>query len=75
VDDFQITIEPLEAPSEGRNSNLSKEGGQIFAMNMISKDSFLVSCKQTISQELSQTLSLLALLMVLNSYFQPPTLA
>jgi hypothetical protein len=41
--DFQITIVPPEAPTEGMNSKASKEVGQIFLMNKISKDCFFVS--------------------------------
>jgi hypothetical protein len=43
-------IEPPEAPTEGMYSKASKDEGQIFLINIISKNCFLVSCKQTISQ-------------------------
>jgi hypothetical protein len=62
---FQAINIPPEAPKEGRNSNLSKEGGQTFLRKLISNTSFLVSWKQTTSQEESTTLSLIAFHLVL----------
>ena len=48
-DPFQTIKMPLEAPTDGRKSKQSKEGGQIFLKNIASKSSFFVSYKQTIS--------------------------
>jgi hypothetical protein len=45
-----MIIEPPEAPIEGRKTNLSKVGGQIFLRKRSSKSSLLVSCKHIISQ-------------------------
>jgi hypothetical protein len=41
--DFQTIKMPPEPPTEGANEKLSKPLGQIFLINLESKDSFLVS--------------------------------
>jgi len=38
-----MMIEPPEAPTDGMNSKESKEGGQIFLINIRSKVCFFVS--------------------------------
>lgn len=58
--DFQIIIEPPEAPTEGRYSNLWNEGGQRFMRNRSSKWSLFVSWRHTTLQWLSTILSRLA---------------
>ena len=55
-----MIMDPPEAPTEGINSKASKTAGQIFLMNIRLKDCFLVSCRQTISQLLFITRSLIA---------------
>jgi hypothetical protein len=57
-DDFQIIIEPPEAPTEGINSKASKDEGQIFLINKRSKEDFLVSCRQNyITIDVQNTIS------------------
>jgi hypothetical protein len=55
---FQRTKTPPEAPREGMKQKLSKEGGQRSLMKGMSKFSFLVSYRHTISHWLSDTLFL-----------------
>jgi hypothetical protein len=40
---FQIMIEPPEAPLDGRNSNRSKQAGQIIRIKALSNTDRLVS--------------------------------
>jgi hypothetical protein len=47
---FQIIIVPLEAPTGGIYSKMSKEIGQNFFMYERSKTSRYVSCRHIISQ-------------------------
>ena len=54
---FQAIKMPPEAPIEGRKAKLFNVGGQIFFKNCKSKNSFLVSWKHTISQEVAATVS------------------
>jgi hypothetical protein len=48
---FQVIRISLEAPIEGKNSKASKLEGQMFFKNCLSKASFLVSCRHTMSQK------------------------
>lgn len=70
--DFQIIIEPPEAPTEGRYSNLWNEGGQRFMRNRSSKWSLFVSWRHTTLQWLSTILSRLAFHFL--SEFTPPNI-
>jgi hypothetical protein len=54
-----IKVSP-EAPTDGMNSKQSKEGGQIFFIELLSNTSFLVSCRQIISQAVLEILLLIA---------------
>jgi len=53
-----MTMEPPEAPTEGRKIYLSKVEGQMFLKKWSSKCSFFVCWRHTISQWLSTILSL-----------------
>ena len=55
--EFQTTRMPPEAPCEGANAKLSNLRGQNWWMNLRSKDSHFVSCKQTMEQLLSSILA------------------
>ena len=57
---FQITRMPLEAPTEGMNSKVSKALGQKLFTSGLSKASLFVSCKHTMSQDDCTILSLIA---------------
>jgi hypothetical protein len=56
---FQITMDPLEAPLEGRYSKESNWGGQKARMKARSKEARLVSWRHTTSQRQSEILSLM----------------